>query len=153
MAKIRFTLFCFRCFIPENDIRHGSHSWRGDHFPRNCGEGFVFVRAVRSKGGKRASPPGPWSFPIMGNPLQVGAHPCLTVMEMRRKYRDVFLIDLAWCLSWCWNFPSVWIRHILELWICNWLINDDQRVGESLVKLNQWFYFFHFTSETMSSQT
>uniref|UniRef100_A0A8C9EC08 Unspecific monooxygenase n=1 Tax=Phocoena sinus TaxID=42100 RepID=A0A8C9EC08_PHOSS len=56
---------------------------------------FVFVRALRSKGRKRVSPPGPWSFPIIGNLLQLGDHPYLTFMETRKKYGNVFLIRLG----------------------------------------------------------
>ncbi|NP_001233600.1 cytochrome P450 family 1 subfamily D member 1 [Macaca mulatta] len=56
---------------------------------------FVFVRALRSKGRKQLSPPGPWSFPIIGNLLQLGEHPYLTLMEMRKKYGDVFLLKLG----------------------------------------------------------
>ena len=56
---------------------------------------FVFVRALRSKGRKRVSPPGPWSFPVIGNLLQLGDHPYLTFVEMRKKYGNVFLIRLG----------------------------------------------------------
>ncbi|KAM9642574.1 LOW QUALITY PROTEIN: cytochrome P450 1A4-like [Trichechus inunguis] len=56
---------------------------------------FVFVRALGSRGGKQVSPAGPWSFPIVGNLPQLGAHPYLTFMEMRKKYGDVFLIKLG----------------------------------------------------------
>lgn len=56
---------------------------------------FVFVRVLRSKGKKQVSLPGPWSFPIVGNLLQLGDHPYLTFMEMRKKYGDVFLIKLG----------------------------------------------------------
>ncbi|XP_054438996.1 cytochrome P450 1A1-like [Pteronotus mesoamericanus] len=56
---------------------------------------FIFVRVVRSKGRKQMSPPGPWSFPIIGNFLQLGDHPYLTFAEMRKKYGDVFLIRLG----------------------------------------------------------
>uniref|UniRef100_A0A2I3G3S5 Cytochrome P450 1A n=1 Tax=Nomascus leucogenys TaxID=61853 RepID=A0A2I3G3S5_NOMLE len=47
---------------------------------------FVFVRALRSKGRKQVSPPGPWSFPIIGNLRQPGDHPYLTLMEMSKKF-------------------------------------------------------------------
>ncbi|XP_004713888.1 cytochrome P450 1A4-like isoform X1 [Echinops telfairi] len=56
---------------------------------------FVFIRARGSQEGKKIPPPGPWSFPIIGNLLQLGAHPYLTFMEMRKKYGDVFLIKLG----------------------------------------------------------
>lgn len=56
---------------------------------------FVFVRALKSKGRKHVSLPGPWSFPIVGNLLQLGDHPYLTFMEMRKKYGDGFLIKLG----------------------------------------------------------
>ncbi|KAM6169966.1 cytochrome P450 1A4-like [Rhynchocyon petersi] len=56
---------------------------------------FILVRALRSKDGKKVTPPGPWSFPIVGNILQLGEHPYLTFMEMRKKYGDVFLIKLG----------------------------------------------------------
>lgn len=56
---------------------------------------FVFVRALMSKGRKQVSLPGPWSFPIIGNLLQLGDHPYLTFTEMRKKYGDVFLIKLG----------------------------------------------------------
>uniref|UniRef100_A0A2K6EVR2 Cytochrome P450 family 1 subfamily D member 1 n=1 Tax=Propithecus coquereli TaxID=379532 RepID=A0A2K6EVR2_PROCO len=59
---------------------------------------FVFVRALRSKGRKQVSSPGPQSFPIIGNLLQLGDHPYLTFMEMRRKYGDVFLLKLGMVL-------------------------------------------------------
>lgn len=56
---------------------------------------FVFVKALRSKRRKQVSLPGPWSFPIIGNLLQLGDHPYLTFMEMKKKYGDVFLIKLG----------------------------------------------------------
>ncbi|XP_023401082.1 cytochrome P450 1A1-like [Loxodonta africana] len=56
---------------------------------------FVFVRALRNRDGKQVSLPGPWSFPIIGNLPQIGDHPYLTFMEMRKKYGDVFLIRLG----------------------------------------------------------
>lgn len=56
---------------------------------------FVIVRALGKKGGKQNFPPGPRSFPVIGNLLQLGDHPYLTFMEMRRKYGDVFLIKLG----------------------------------------------------------
>lgn len=56
---------------------------------------FIFVRALGSKGRKQVSPPGPWSFPIIGNLLQLGDHPYLTFIDMRKKYGDVFLIKLG----------------------------------------------------------
>ncbi|XP_007937774.2 cytochrome P450 1A4-like [Orycteropus afer afer] len=56
---------------------------------------FVFLRVLGSKSGKILSLPGPWSFPIIGNLLQLGDHPYLTFMEMRKKYGDVFLIKLG----------------------------------------------------------
>lgn len=46
--------FYFRCFIPENDVRDGSHFWRGDYFSHNFGDGFCFckrTRKQREKGG------------------------------------------------------------------------------------------------------
>ncbi|KAG8513017.1 Cytochrome P450 1A1 [Galemys pyrenaicus] len=52
-------------------------------------------RVLGSKGRKQVSPPGPRSFPIIGNLLQLGDHPYLTFMEMRKKYGDVFLIKLG----------------------------------------------------------
>ncbi|XP_066224083.1 cytochrome P450 1A1-like isoform X1 [Saccopteryx leptura] len=56
---------------------------------------FVFVRALGSKERKQVSLPGPWSFPIIGNLLQLGDLPFLTFIEMRKKYGDVFLIKLG----------------------------------------------------------
>ncbi|XP_066113182.1 cytochrome P450 1A4-like isoform X1 [Saccopteryx bilineata] len=56
---------------------------------------FVFVRALGSKGRKQVSLPGPWSFPILGNLLQLGDLPFLTFIEMRKKYGDIFLIKLG----------------------------------------------------------
>ncbi|XP_036996242.2 cytochrome P450 1A4-like [Artibeus jamaicensis] len=56
---------------------------------------FIFVRALGSQGRKQVSPPGPWSFPLIGNLLQLGDHPYLTFIEMRKKYGDVFLIKLG----------------------------------------------------------
>lgn len=56
---------------------------------------FVIVRALGIKGRKQAFPPGPRSFPIIGNLLQLGDHPYLTFTEMRKKYGDVFLIKLG----------------------------------------------------------
>ncbi|XP_012669136.1 cytochrome P450 1A4-like [Otolemur garnettii] len=56
---------------------------------------FVFLRVLRSKGRKQVSPPGPLSFPIIGNLLQLGEHPYLTFMEMRRQYGDIFLLRLG----------------------------------------------------------
>lgn len=56
---------------------------------------FAFVRTLMSKGRKHLSLPGPWSFPIIGNLLQLGDHPYLTFIEMRKKYGDVFLIKLG----------------------------------------------------------
>lgn len=56
---------------------------------------LVFLRVLGSKRGKQPSLPGPWSFPILGNLLQLGDHPYLTFMEMRKKYGDVFLIRLG----------------------------------------------------------
>ncbi|XP_055974770.1 cytochrome P450 1A1-like [Sorex fumeus] len=56
---------------------------------------FVIVKALGSKGRKPGFPPGPRSFPIIGNLLQLGDHPYLTFMEMRKKYGDVFLIKLG----------------------------------------------------------
>lgn len=55
---------------------------------------FVFAKALRSKR-KQMSLPGPWSFPIIGNLLQLGDHPHLTFMAMRKRYGDVFLIKLG----------------------------------------------------------
>ncbi|XP_006168779.1 cytochrome P450 1A4 [Tupaia chinensis] len=56
---------------------------------------FVFVKTLGNKGRKRLSPPGPWSFPIIGNLFQLGDHPYLTFMEMRKKYGDVFMLRLG----------------------------------------------------------
>lgn len=56
---------------------------------------FVFVRALGTKRTKQVSLPGPWSLPIIGNLPQLGDHPYLTFMEMRKKYGDVFLIKLG----------------------------------------------------------
>ncbi|XP_015427788.1 PREDICTED: cytochrome P450 1A5-like isoform X2 [Myotis davidii] len=56
---------------------------------------FVFVRALMSKRRRQVSPPGPWSFPLIGNLLQLGDHPFLTFTEMRKKYGDVFLVKLG----------------------------------------------------------
>lgn len=56
---------------------------------------LVFVKTLRSKSRKQVSLPGPWSFPIIGNLLQLGDHPYLTFMEMRKRYGDVFLIKLG----------------------------------------------------------
>ncbi|XP_068940701.1 cytochrome P450 1A1-like [Petaurus breviceps papuanus] len=56
---------------------------------------FVFIKALGNRNKKQMSPPGPWSFPIIGNLLQLGDHPYLTFMEMRKKYGDVFLIKLG----------------------------------------------------------
>lgn len=56
---------------------------------------FVFVRALKSKGRKHVYLPGPWSFPIIVNLLQLGNQPYLTFIEMRKKYGDVFLIKLG----------------------------------------------------------
>ncbi|XP_012383181.1 cytochrome P450 1A4-like [Dasypus novemcinctus] len=56
---------------------------------------FAFVRVLGNKSKKQVSPPGPWSFPIIGNLLQLGDHPYLTFTEMKKKYGDVFLIKLG----------------------------------------------------------
>lgn len=56
---------------------------------------LVFFRVLGKNRGKQRAPPGPWSFPIIGNLLQLGDHPHLTFMEMRKKYGDVFLIRLG----------------------------------------------------------
>lgn len=56
---------------------------------------FLFVRALGSKKRKMVLLPGPQSFPIIGNLLQLGDHPYLTFMEMRKKYGDVFLVKLG----------------------------------------------------------
>lgn len=56
---------------------------------------FVLVRALGRTRRKQVFPPGPRSFPIIGNLLQLGDHPYRTFMEMRKKYGDVFLIKLG----------------------------------------------------------
>ncbi|XP_074063011.1 cytochrome P450 1A1-like isoform X2 [Macrotis lagotis] len=56
---------------------------------------FVFIRVLENSNKWKKYPPGPWSFPIIGNLLQLGDHPYLTFMEMRKKYGDVFLIKLG----------------------------------------------------------
>lgn len=55
---------------------------------------FVFVRELGNKGRKEVFPPSPWSLSIVEN-LQLGDHPYLTFMEMRKKYGDIFLIKLG----------------------------------------------------------
>ena len=87
--------FYFRCFIPENDIWHGSHFRRGDHFSHNFGDGFCFCKRTRKQREEEVFPPGPWSLPIVENLLQLGDHPYFTFMEMRKKCGDVFLIKLG----------------------------------------------------------
>ncbi|XP_044302426.1 cytochrome P450 1A1-like [Varanus komodoensis] len=44
---------------------------------------------------KQPHPPGPWSLPILGNLLQLGEHPYLSLDLMRKKYGDVFQIKLG----------------------------------------------------------
>uniref|UniRef100_A0A5F8GII1 Cytochrome P450 1A1 n=1 Tax=Monodelphis domestica TaxID=13616 RepID=A0A5F8GII1_MONDO len=56
---------------------------------------FIFIRALGNRNKKHMSPPGPRPFPIIGNLLQLGDHPYLTFMEMKKKYGDVFLIKLG----------------------------------------------------------
>ncbi|XP_013924935.1 PREDICTED: cytochrome P450 1A1-like [Thamnophis sirtalis] len=54
---------------------------------------FIYVRMLTKN--KQPSPPGPWSLPILGNLLQLGDHPYVFFDQMRKKYGDVFQIQLG----------------------------------------------------------
>uniref|UniRef100_A0A8C7DWG4 Unspecific monooxygenase n=1 Tax=Naja naja TaxID=35670 RepID=A0A8C7DWG4_NAJNA len=54
---------------------------------------FIYVRMLTKN--KQPYPPGPWSLPILGNLLQLGDHPYVFFDQMRKKYGDVFQIQLG----------------------------------------------------------
>ncbi|XP_034266131.1 cytochrome P450 1A1-like [Pantherophis guttatus] len=54
---------------------------------------FIYVRMLTKN--KQPYPPGPWSLPILGNLLQLGDHPYVFFNQMRKKYGDVFQIQLG----------------------------------------------------------
>ncbi|XP_028912179.1 cytochrome P450 1A1 isoform X2 [Ornithorhynchus anatinus] len=56
---------------------------------------LISINVLRNRGQKPPSPPGPWALPVIGNLLQLGEHPYLSFIEMRKKYGDVFLIKLG----------------------------------------------------------
>uniref|UniRef100_A0A8C3RXA2 Cytochrome P450 1A n=1 Tax=Chelydra serpentina TaxID=8475 RepID=A0A8C3RXA2_CHESE len=56
---------------------------------------LISVRIMGNMTRKHILPPGPWSLPIVGNLLQLGEHPHLSFIQMRKKYGDVFLLKLG----------------------------------------------------------
>ncbi|KAJ7335545.1 hypothetical protein JRQ81_013486 [Phrynocephalus forsythii] len=54
---------------------------------------LVFVQALMKN--KQQRPPGPWSWPILGNLLQLGEYPFVYFEQLRKKYGDVFQIKLG----------------------------------------------------------
>uniref|UniRef100_A0A8C5SZ65 Uncharacterized protein n=1 Tax=Laticauda laticaudata TaxID=8630 RepID=A0A8C5SZ65_LATLA len=61
---------------------------------------------------KQPYPPGPWSLPILGNLLQLGDHTYVFFDQMRKKYGDVFQIQLGMVPVVVVNGPHV-ARHVL----------------------------------------
>uniref|UniRef100_A0A8C4WM03 Unspecific monooxygenase n=1 Tax=Gopherus evgoodei TaxID=1825980 RepID=A0A8C4WM03_9SAUR len=56
---------------------------------------LISVRIVSNMTKKNILPPGPWPLPIVGNLLQLGEHPHLSFIQMRKNYGDVFLLKLG----------------------------------------------------------
>ncbi|XP_063151201.1 cytochrome P450 1A1-like [Candoia aspera] len=54
---------------------------------------LIYVRFLTKS--KQPLPPGPWSLPILGNLLQLGENPYVFFDQMRKKYGDVFQIQLG----------------------------------------------------------
>ncbi|KAM6470514.1 cytochrome P450 1A1-like isoform 2-T2 [Liasis olivaceus] len=54
---------------------------------------LIYVRILTKS--KQPLPPGPWSLPILGNLLQLGEYPYIFFDQMRKKYGDVFQIQLG----------------------------------------------------------
>uniref|UniRef100_A0A452II72 Unspecific monooxygenase n=1 Tax=Gopherus agassizii TaxID=38772 RepID=A0A452II72_9SAUR len=56
---------------------------------------LISVRIISNMTKKNILPPGPWPLPIVGNLLQLGEHPHLSFIQMRKNYGDVFLLKLG----------------------------------------------------------
>ncbi|CAM4564965.1 unnamed protein product [Caretta caretta] len=56
---------------------------------------LISVRIIGNMTRKHILPSGPWSLPIVGNLLQLGEHPHLSFIQMRKKYGDMFLLKLG----------------------------------------------------------
>ncbi|XP_020654306.3 cytochrome P450 1A1 [Pogona vitticeps] len=54
---------------------------------------LIFVQALMKN--KQPRPPGPWSWPILGNLLQLGEYPYVYFDQLRKKYGDIFQIKLG----------------------------------------------------------
>ncbi|ETE72391.1 Cytochrome protein, partial [Ophiophagus hannah] len=71
---------------------------------------FIYVQMLTKN--KQPYPPGPWSLPILGNLLQLGDHPYVFFNQMRKKYGDVFQIQLGMVPVVVVNGPDA-ARHVL----------------------------------------
>uniref|UniRef100_UPI00398F5DBE cytochrome P450 1D1 n=1 Tax=Pristiophorus japonicus TaxID=55135 RepID=UPI00398F5DBE len=56
---------------------------------------IIIIKGRRNNMNDVGFPPGPRSWPIIGNMLQLGEYPHLTLTEMREKYGNVFCIKLG----------------------------------------------------------
>uniref|UniRef100_A0A8C0IY85 Unspecific monooxygenase n=1 Tax=Chelonoidis abingdonii TaxID=106734 RepID=A0A8C0IY85_CHEAB len=56
---------------------------------------LISVRVIGNMTKKNILPAGPWPLPIVRNLLQLGEHPHLSFIQMRKNYGDVFLLKLG----------------------------------------------------------